>query len=92
MPRLKLTVLPDEKPVKLTVTFTGEQHRVLAAYAEAVSAETGRKIEPEKVVPHIVARFIATDRAFARTKRPQPVVSTAGPVASGGGAVPGDGT
>ena len=86
MPRLKLTAIPDDKPVKLTVTFTGEQHRVLAAYAEAVSAETGRKIEPDKLVPHIVARFIATDRAFARAKRPQPAGSTDGSTGSGVGA------
>jgi hypothetical protein len=81
MPKLKLNAIPDDRPVKMTITLTGEQHRLLATYAEAVSAETGRKIEPDKLVPHIVARFIATDRAFARAKRPQPAASA---VSTGG--------
>ncbi|MGE5515188.1 MAG: DUF2274 domain-containing protein [Bacteroidota bacterium] len=78
MPKLKLTTIPDDRPVRLTITFTGEQHRLLAAYAQAVSAEAGRAVEPAKLVPHIVERFIATDRAFARKKQPQPVGSSDG--------------
>jgi len=76
MPKLKLTTIPDDSPVKLTITFSGEQHRLLAAYAEAVSKESGRSVTSDKLVPHIVDRFIATDRVFARSKRAQPQASS----------------
>lgn len=68
MPKLKLGPLPDERPVKMQVTFTAEQHAELTAYAEAVAAESGRAVEPTRLVPRIVERFIETDRAFSRAK------------------------
>lgn len=75
MPKLKLGPLPDERPVKMQVTFTAEQHAQLTAYAEAVAAESGRAVEPARLVPRIVERFIETDRAFSRGK-PNPPVRT----------------
>jgi hypothetical protein len=84
MPKLKLTTIPDDSPIKLTVIFTGEQHRLLAAYAEAVSKASGRIVTADKLVPHIVDRFIATDRVFARGKRPQTVASAATSPVEGG--------
>lgn len=72
MPKLKLGPLPDERPVRMQVTFTAEQHAQLAAYADAVAAESGRAIEPARLVPRIVERFIATDRAFSRAKPASP--------------------
>lgn len=70
MPKLKLSAIPDDKPVKMTVTFTAEQAATLEAYAEAVSRDQSRseKLEPARLVPLIVDRFIATDRAFARSR------------------------
>jgi len=68
MPKLKLGPLPDERPVRMQVTFTAEQHALLVSYANAVAAEAGREVEPAKLVPRIVERFITTDRAFSRAK------------------------
>jgi hypothetical protein len=69
MPKLKLGAIPDDKPVRLTVTVTVELHALLIEYAEAHGREFDRKVTPEKLVPHILERFIRTDRAFAHARR-----------------------
>ena len=70
MPKLKLSAVPDDKPVKLTIELPAAVHRDLAAYAEALAKETGHAtVDPVKLVPPMVARFMASDRAFAKAKR-----------------------
>lgn len=69
MPKLKLGAIPDDKPVRLTVTLTAELHALLVEYAEAHAKEFDRKVAPEKLVPHMLERFIRTDRAFAKVRR-----------------------
>jgi hypothetical protein len=69
MSRLKLGPIPDDKPIKLAVELPADVHRDLVAYAEALARETGQPHEPAKLVPPMLARFMATDRAFARTRR-----------------------
>ena len=69
MPKLKLSALPDNTPVKLTVELSGAVHRDLIAYAEVLSRETGQKLEPAKLIAPMLARFMSTDRAFARLRR-----------------------
>ena len=69
MPKLKLGAIPDDKPVKLTIELPAQVHRDLAAYAELLSRETGQNAEPAKLVAPMLARFMATDRAFARLRR-----------------------
>lgn len=81
MPKLKLSEVPDDKPVKLTVTLTASQHGHLVAYAHAVAAEQGRTVEPARLVPLILERFIATDRAFARARKE---ISSSPPTPLGG--------
>lgn len=72
MAKLKLGALFDDKPVKLTVDLPANVHRDLVAYAEALGHETGRKIEdPAKLVGPMLARFMATDRAFKSRQRPR---------------------
>lgn len=72
MPKLKLGDVPDHKPIKLTVTLTAAQHGQLVSYAQAVAAEQGRTVEPARLVPLILERFIATDRAFVRARKDAP--------------------
>lgn len=67
--KLKLSAIPDDKPVKLSLELPAEIHRDLVAYAEALSRQTGQKLEPAKLVPPMLARFMSTDRAFARLQR-----------------------
>jgi hypothetical protein len=69
MPKLKLGPLPDDKPVKITVELPAEVHRDLVAYAEALAAETNQQVDPTRLVGPMLARFMATDRAFLKARR-----------------------
>jgi hypothetical protein len=69
MSKLRLGALLDEKPVKLTVDLPAAVHRDLLAYAEALGRENGRTFDPAKLVAPMLARFMATDRAFAKARK-----------------------
>jgi hypothetical protein len=70
MAKLKLGTIPDDKPVKLTVELSAAIHRDLVAYGQALARETGQgAVEPAKLVGPMLARFMATDRAFAKLRR-----------------------
>lgn len=70
MAKLKLTTIVDDRPVKLTVELPAAVHRDLIAYAEILSRESGRGVtEPAKLIGPMLARFMATDRAFAKLRR-----------------------
>ncbi|MHB1304766.1 MAG: DUF2274 domain-containing protein [Acidiphilium sp.] len=70
MTKLKLGPLEDDKPVKLTIDLPAAVHRDLVAYAELLSRNTGQPISnPGKLIVPMVERFMATDRAFAKTRR-----------------------
>jgi hypothetical protein len=69
MGKLKLSVLVDDKPVKLSVELPAQIHRDLVAYAEVLAADTGHAIEPVKLIGPMLSRFMATDRGFAKARR-----------------------
>jgi hypothetical protein len=69
MSKLKLGAILDEKPVKLIIDFPAAVHRDLVAYADALGRETGQAIDPAKLVAPMLGRFMATDRAFTKTRR-----------------------
>ena len=70
MSKLKLGAIADNKPVKLTAELPASVHRDLVAYAKALARETGQPIaDPSKLVAPILARFMATNRAFAKARR-----------------------
>ena len=71
MTKLKLGAIPDDKPVKITLELPADVHRDLVAYAEALARETGQTHEPAKLIAPMLARFMATDRAFAKQRRQQ---------------------
>jgi hypothetical protein len=72
MTKLKLGTIDNDRPVKLSIEFAGPVHRTLLAYAEAIGRETGQPApDPVKLVPLMVERFMASDRAFARVRRPK---------------------
>jgi hypothetical protein len=71
MTKLRLSALPDDKPVKLTVELPAAVHRDLVAYAE-ILAQTSRDAvspDPAKLVAPMLQRFMATDKAFRRRGR-----------------------
>ncbi len=70
MSKLKLNAIEDDKPVRLTIDLPAAVHRDLVVYAEAIGQGTGKTaVEPAKLIPPMLARFMATDRAFAKIRR-----------------------
>jgi hypothetical protein len=70
MAKLKLGAVTDDKPVKLTIELPANVHRDLLAYAEVLARETGQGVaEPTKLIAPMLARFMATDRVFAKARR-----------------------
>ncbi|MCO6185172.1 DUF2274 domain-containing protein [Rhizobium sp. L1K21] len=68
--KLKLSTIPDDKPVKLTVELPADIHRDLVAYAEVMARETGDAApEPARLIAPMLQRFMATDRVFARLRK-----------------------
>jgi hypothetical protein len=70
MTKLKLGPLSDDKPVKLSVELPASVHRDLLAYADALSHASGLNApDPGKLIVAMIERFMATDRAFSKTRR-----------------------
>jgi hypothetical protein len=70
MAKLKLGALADDKPVKLTIELPAAVHRDLLAYAEILARESGQPAhDAAKLITPMLARFMATDRAFAKVRR-----------------------
>ena len=67
--KLKLGPLVDDKPVKLTVELPAQVNRDLLAYAEVLASESGKAVDTAKLIAPMLARFMATDRAFAKARR-----------------------
>lgn len=77
MPKLKLGAIENDKPVRLTVELPANIHRDLILYAQALARETGQgSFEPTKLIAPMLARFMATDRAFAKVRRISPSEKT----------------
>jgi hypothetical protein len=70
MAKLKLGAIADDKPVKVTHELPASVHRDLVAYAEALARQSGQSIgDPVKLIAPMLARFMTTDRAFAKVRR-----------------------
>lgn len=70
MAKLKLGPLEDNRPVKLSLELPAGVHRDLLAYAEVLARESGRPVsDPVKLIAPMIARFMATDREFAKMRR-----------------------
>ena len=68
MTTLRITEIPDEKPIRMTMDLPADLHRDLVAYAALVS-QNGQPVDPVRLVPHMIRGFIASDRAFAKLRR-----------------------
>ena len=69
MMKLKLGPIPDDKPVRLTITVSAELAALLRTYADAVGSGDSKPVTVERIVPHMLERLIRTDRVFMRTRR-----------------------
>jgi hypothetical protein len=70
MTKLKIAALPDDKPIKVSLDLPAAVHRDLVAYAETLARESGHPVsDPTKLIAPMLARFMRTDRAFAKARR-----------------------
>ncbi len=70
MTRLKLEDLAAAKPVKLVLEIPARLHRELIAYAAVINGGSASGAPPpERLIPPMIERFMATDRSFARQRR-----------------------
>ena len=70
MTKLKLAAVDDDKPVRLAVVLPAALHRDLVAYAEILARQSGQSVsDPTKVIVPMLARFMATDREFAKARK-----------------------
>lgn len=71
MSGLRLGPIADDKPVKLTIELPGQLYRDLAEYAEVHARLTDleKPLSPERLAVPMLARFMATDRQFAKERR-----------------------
>ncbi len=68
--KLKLSAIPDDKPVKVAVELPAEVHRDLVVYAEVLARDAGQPApDPARLIAPMLQRFMATDRAFARLRK-----------------------
>jgi hypothetical protein len=71
MTTLKLGPLAEERPVKVSVELPAGVHRDLVVYGEVLARETGepQPVEAARLIAPMLARFMATDRAFRKLRR-----------------------
>lgn len=70
MSRLKIAALEDDTPVKINLDLPAAVHRDLVDYGKAIAVESGGKaIEPGKLIPEMLRRFMASDRGFVRGRK-----------------------
>ena len=74
MTALKLGRLAEDRPVKLTVELPATVYRDLVRYGELLARETGEAapVDPARLIAPMLARFMATDRGFAKLRRSGP--------------------
>ena len=84
MAKLKLGTILDDRPVRLTIELPAAVHRDLVAYGNALGRETGQNaVEPAKLIGPMLVRFMATDRAFAKSRRREMAPARSQPERSG---------
>lgn len=67
--KLRLGPIADENPVRRTAELPAAVRCDLQAYATVLGRETGQAIEAAQLVAPMLARFMATDRAFSSSRR-----------------------
>jgi hypothetical protein len=67
--RIKLGKLPNTSTVKVTLFLTVSLKAQLDRYAQLHSQTWEQKVDAAALVPHIVAQFLANDRAFRKMER-----------------------
>ena len=69
MADLKLAMLPDRKPVKLTFDMLPDLEQALADYAAAYEIAYGKREKPADLIPYMLWAFLESDREFSKQRR-----------------------
>lgn len=70
MTKLKLGPLVEDKPVKVTIELPAQVYRDLEAYARILAQESeSASVDPSRLIPPMLSRFMATDRGFMKARR-----------------------
>lgn len=70
MTKLKLGLLLDDKPVKVSVELPAAVYRDLVAYAQVLGKTADQTApDPTKLIAPMVERFMASDRVFSKARR-----------------------
>ncbi|MBB4010496.1 DUF2274 domain-containing protein [Allorhizobium taibaishanense] len=75
MTKLKLSAIPDDRPVKITVELPAAVFQDLQAYAVILARANGEATPPEpvKLIAPMIQKFMASDRDFGKAKRNHPL-------------------
>lgn len=66
--KLRLGPLPKQQAVKVTISLPAQLKDELERYAAAHSQLYGEKVDAAALIPHMLKRFVATDRGFRSSK------------------------
>jgi hypothetical protein len=69
MSKLRLGPLPKTEVAKLTISISVVLKAELDRYAALHSQQYGEAVDAASLIPHIVASFIARDRAFQKERK-----------------------
>lgn len=71
MTKLKLSTIPDDKPVKVAVELPAAVFRDLQAYAAILAKANGEAspAEPARLIAPMISKFMETDREFRKEKK-----------------------
>ena len=68
-PSLKLSRLPNRKPVKLSISVEPDLFDDLTMYAEVYGAEYGEQQSVTDLAPFMLRAFIESDAGFRRARK-----------------------
>lgn len=70
MTKLKLSAIPDDKPVKVTIELPAAVFQDLQAYAAILAHSSSADVPPDpmKLIVPMIQRFMATDKGFRAMK------------------------
>lgn len=68
MADLKLPQLPDRTPVKVSISIMPDLNQALTEYAALYASAYGREESVAELIPAMLAAFLESDRAFARSR------------------------
>lgn len=69
MAELKLPMLPERVPVKITIAVLPDLNQALADYAALYASTYGREEPVAELIPAMLASFLESDRIFAKTRQ-----------------------